>query len=78
MTFTKGREHYAPIKFHSFEVGPYSVTLTPREDETWGELSARAHELLEELFAQEFKRQLDKYLDRVIEVSDRVSERKKG
>jgi hypothetical protein len=78
MNFTRGREVYWPLKFHSLEVGPYSVTLTPRAEETYRELAERAHTLLEELFENEFERLLNRYLDRVVQVSEHVNARKSG
>ena len=65
MTFTKGKEHYAPIQYQSFEVGPYDVTLQPREDETYREMLTRANGLLDELFEEEFERQLNLFMDRL-------------
>lgn len=72
MTFTRGREVFWPLKFHSVEVGPFSVSLNPRANESYAELADRAYELLEELFAQEFERTIERYLDRVIESSDKA------
>ncbi len=77
VTFTLGKQHYAPIQYNNFEVGPFEVRLQPRVDETYGEMLERATDLLDEMFDQEFERSLNKFLDRLERMGEIVRDRKR-
>ncbi len=84
MTFTKGKELYAPIRFNNFEVGPYTVTLQPLMfgsppaalTESFEDMSKRAHAVLDDVFNQEFERQLNNHLDRLERMGEIVKQRR--
>lgn len=79
MTFTKGKETYTPIRFHSFEVGPFSVTLEPKSDgETWRELSKRGEALAESVFQDHYAKAIERYFDRVEDAGRRAKQRKES
>ncbi len=90
ITFTLGKQHFSPIQYNHFEVGPFEVSLQPRLDstsnvdrdvftlnETYGQMLERATELLEDMFDQEFERTLNKFLDRMERMGKIVKERSK-
>lgn len=70
VAFTVGREGFTPVKFHTFEVGPFTVTTKVREGETGAEAVARARVAAQAIFDAEYKRKLDAYLDHVREASE--------
>src|SRR4051812_39835594 len=47
VSITWGRECFAPIRFHSVEVGPFSVTVTVRPGETGGQAWERGRAYLQ-------------------------------
>lgn len=84
ITFTLGKQHFAPIQFFNFEVGPFECTLQPKavditttHRETYAEMLVRATNLLEDMFDAEFERQLNKFLDRVERMGEVVRDRKR-
>lgn len=85
--FTLGKQLFAPIQFNNFEVGPFKVTLQPKDKcniagqvlsrETYGEMQERAIEILQDMFDIEFKRSLDNFLDKLVEMNKIVQARKR-
>jgi hypothetical protein len=77
-----GKQHFAPIQYQSFEVGPFEVRLQPAREsgmacETYGEMLERATDLLEDMFNQEFERTLNRFLDRIERMGEIVKDRKR-
>ncbi len=54
-TITHGKEVFSPVRFHVYEVGPISVTVTLRNGEGLDEAYARARRFLEIAFIAEFQ-----------------------
>lgn len=77
VTFTLGKQHFAPIQYFNFEVGPFEVRLQPKGGETYGEMLDRANALLEDMFDQEFERTLNRFLDRIERSGEIVKDRKR-
>jgi len=77
VTFTLGKQHFSPIQYNNFEVGPFECRLQPKSGETYGEMLERATDLLEEMFDQEFERSLNKFLDRLERMGKIMQERKR-
>lgn len=85
VTFTLGRQLFAPIQYNNFEVGPFKVTLQPKaagplgthNRETYGEMQERATEILQDMFDIEFERSLNNFLDKIGEMAKIVQARKR-
>ena len=88
VTFTLGKQHFAPIQYFNFEVGPFEVKLQPKvihledtivrkRNETYAEMLDRATDLLEDMFDAEFERTLNKFLDRMERMGEIVRDRKR-
>ena len=76
--FTKGKEHFSPIKYHHFEVGPFAVKLHPRAGETWGDMSDRATRLLDDIFDAHYTHAMEKFFDRIEQTAEATSKRKES
>lgn len=63
MTVTWGAEKYAPIQYHSFDVGPFSVSVEC-EKGTLTEQHAKAVAVLKNMAAAQFEEQLAAFLGR--------------
>ena len=77
-TFTLGKQHFAPIQFNNFEVGPFEVKLQPKPGEIYAEMQERATEILQDMFNIEFERSLNDFLDKMVRMGKIVQARKAG
>jgi hypothetical protein len=64
LTVTWGAEKFAPIQYHSFDVGPLSLTVSNEPGLTPVQLHARALAHLKEMAEAQFAEQLAGFLDR--------------
>lgn len=55
LTLTVGKESYSPIKYQSFEVGPFQTTIIVRAGETASQAVQRGYRVLLELQEAEFQ-----------------------
>jgi len=69
ITVTWGREVYSPIRYHSFEVGPFAMSSTLSGNETVGHAVERLHGALEAAARVEYRKKLTAYLLRVKEAA---------
>lgn len=80
--FTLGKQHFSPIQYNNFEVGPIVITLHPvrkwenkvERAENYGEMQARATDILEAMFDEEFERRTNAYLDKMVELGKLVKD----
>lgn len=68
VTFTVGRELFAPVKYNTFEVGPISVTTTVGPGETMADAFARAHAMAYVMFESEFHLKRVQYFERMASI----------
>jgi hypothetical protein len=59
-----GAEKYAPIQYHSFDVGPFMVKTTRQPGETLEQVYERVMPVLRAMQAEEFKKELPLHLER--------------
>lgn len=52
---TIGAELYSPVKYNTFEIGPFSATVVVRPGETGADAAARCYRVLLELNEAEFQ-----------------------
>lgn len=64
-TVTHGKEVFTPIKFHTYEVGPLSVSVTIRKGESVTDAYTRARRFLETAFQAEFELKKRDYFARM-------------
>lgn len=62
VTVVWGAEKYAPIQYHSFDVGPFMVKTTRQAGETLAEVRARVWPALRAQAEAEFKERLALHL----------------
>lgn len=65
VTVVLAAEKFAPIQYHSFDVGPFMVQTTRRPGETIKEVWARVMPILRALQEEEFRQRLPEHLSRV-------------
>jgi len=65
VTFTVGKETFCPVKFHAFEVGPFSATVRVRDGEDPLRAIARARDAAQGMFDAEYQAKLGGFLGRV-------------
>ncbi len=65
VTFTAGRELYAPVKYNNFEVGPVTVKTCVGPGETAAEAYARAAVAAKTMFEAEFHLKRIEYFQRL-------------
>lgn len=70
VTVTAGREVYAPVAFHSFEVGPLSVTTDLQSGETFEQAYGRANAFLEDAFTRQFESKMEAFFTRLGRVDE--------
>jgi hypothetical protein len=73
---TRGKETFFPVKFNGFDVGPISVRVVRREEETGEEAYIRAATSAAVMFQAEFDLKLAQYFDRLRGVNKRVEQLK--
>lgn len=71
LTVTLGEEHYMPIKYHGFKVGPIAVQVRMREGEGIDDLLLRAHRVLDVMFEAEFDLKRKQFWERVAEAAEK-------
>lgn len=72
LTVTWGREHFQPIQFHGFDVGPFEAVVTVQAGETVEQAFGRAQARLRELAEAEWPAKLEAYLDRIRQLGARM------
>lgn len=73
--FASGREHFQPIKFHGFDIGPFEITITIDQGSPPLEaLQKRARSLLQAMKEEEFKFEREAYLQRVKDLDEFMEE----
>ena len=72
------RETFQPIEFHTFTLGPFTMSGTILRGETPEQAHARVMRLLERMAADLFPEKLDAFLDRIDKVQQIVRRRAKG
>lgn len=55
VSITIGAEMYSPVKYHNFEIGPFSATVIVRPGETGADAVQRCYRILLELNEAEFQ-----------------------
>lgn len=72
LSITIGREKYSPTKYNTFEIGPFSATVTVRPHETGDQAAMRCYRTLLELSEAEFNIAWGRHLERLKKI-DRKS-----
>jgi len=65
ITLTTGAEHYAPIRYHGFDCGPFAITVRVRAGESPHDAVVRARSVLDGLMRDDFERKVREHLARV-------------
>lgn len=65
VTVTLGAEKFAPVQYHSFDVGPFSLTVTTRKGESIEEAAARGMASLYAVQKRDFEARSKAFLERV-------------
>ena len=65
VTVTMGAEKFAPVQYHSFDIGPFMVSTVRRPGETMEAVRARVMPALREMAREEFEARLPLFLARV-------------
>ena len=65
VTFTAGKETFCPIKFHAFDVGPFTATTTVREGESYVDALDRVKAAAQLAWDTEYEEKLAGHGDRV-------------
>lgn len=73
-----GPEVFSPIRYHTFTVGPVSVSTKVRPGESAEEAHVRAWSIAEVAFEAQFSTCLQQFLDRVREVHSHTERNKNG
>jgi len=69
---TWGREHFAPVSYTGFDVGPFSATSHTREGESLAAAIRRLNNALEAVAISEFKLKMKSFLQRLRETATSV------
>lgn len=64
-TLTWGKEHFGPVQYQSFEVGPFDVSITIRPGETVNEARSRGRAFLARVAREEYETKLEGFLARL-------------
>lgn len=67
VTVTFAPEKYAPIQFHSFDLGPFIARTKVRPDETGEEALIRAYKVLEAFARKTYPQKRDEHLWRYLD-----------
>jgi hypothetical protein len=67
LTVTLGKELFSPVRYHSFEVGPITVTIKVRSGEASDDAFMRAHRILDVMFEAEFDLKRKQFAERMVE-----------
>jgi hypothetical protein len=65
ITVVYGQQKFAPVQYHSFDIGPFSMSTTPRPGETYEQAYERAYGFLESCAKNAYKSALAAFLLRV-------------
>lgn len=65
VTVTLGVEKFAPVQYQSFDVGPFSLTVTSRPGETVEEAALRGLASLRAVQRKDFEVRSKEFLERV-------------
>lgn len=71
LSITIGAEKYSPVKYRSFDVGPFSATVVVRPDETGADAAMRCYRVLLELNEAEFQIAWQRHRERLTKVGSR-------
>jgi hypothetical protein len=69
VTITYGQQKFAPVQFHSFDVGPFSCEVEISDDMDANEECKQAYAFLRRQAEEAFKIQLQEFLPRVREAA---------
>lgn len=75
VTITLGAQKFAPVQYHSFDIGPYSATVVLRDGETYEQAHARVMPMLRAQMKKDFEDSLGEFLDRVRQAATRAGRR---
>lgn len=70
VTIIIGAEKYAPVQYHSFDVGPFIVKTVRRPGESIAQVFARVKPQLQEMSEITYKESLARFLARVRDASN--------
>lgn len=70
-------EKFAPIQFHSFDIGPFIAKTKVREGETGEEAMQRAYNVARNFARKTFPEKRDEFFDRV-DAADEECDRRAG
>jgi hypothetical protein len=70
LTVTWGPEKFSPISYHTFDVGPFTMETTIKEDETADQAFQRAHQYLSQQARKAFQSRMREYFERVKETAE--------
>ena len=70
VTFVWGREHYQPIQYHGFDVGPFELCVSIDGEADIEKVQDGAMAILDEIAKREFIKKRDAYLERVRHLAD--------
>lgn len=65
VTVTLGAQKFAPVQYHSIDVGPFSMTTTVGVGESIADVNARCLPQLQALVDAAFAAELPKFIERV-------------
>lgn len=72
LTVTFGKETINPIKFNTFEVGPFSLSVCVRKGESSADAHSRARLALAQIFEAELTLKLQEFAEHVMKARDVV------
>lgn len=70
ISFSWGREHYQPIQFHGFDVGPFEITTPINGEVDIVRVQAGVMDVLDGIAKREFERKRVEYLARVKDLDE--------
>jgi hypothetical protein len=65
LSVAHGKEHFQPLRFQGFDIGPFELQTRIRRGESVMEAKRRAMRLLEQMAQEEFEEKLERFLARV-------------
>lgn len=68
-------EKFAPVKYFSFDIGPFIYKTKVRSGETADEAMARAYAVVESFARKTYKTKLGEFLDRVADGEEEIDRR---
>lgn len=75
ITVSSGREVYAPIPYHTFEIGPITLSSVIRENEAYEDAIERCSSILNDAIAKQFTEKLEGFFSRIGQLDEYMQER---